>query len=113
MHMAITHIDMESFDKEVRDSRLPVLIDFYADWCGPCKMLAPAFEELSSEYEGRLKFAKLNTDHAQPLAMEFRVSGIPCLILTSKGDEIGRIVGYLPKPALKAKIDALLAVAKK
>lgn len=111
--MAITHIDLNSFDKEVRDSKLPVLVDFYADWCGPCKMLAPAFEELSSEYEGRLKFAKLNTDQAQPLAFEFSVSGIPCLILTSKGKEIGRIVGYVPKPALKAKIDALLASVKR
>src|SRR5512137_1839938 len=107
--MAITHIDLESFDKEVRDCKLPVLVDFYADWCGPCKMLAPAFEELSSEYEGKLKFAKLNTDTAQPLAMEFSVSGIPCLILMQNGNEIGRIVGYAPKPMLKAKIDALLA----
>lgn len=111
--MAITHIDINSFDKEVRDSKIPVLVDFYADWCGPCKMLAPTFEELSSEYEGKLKFAKLNTDHAQALAMEFSVSGIPCLILTNKGDEVGRIVGYMSKQMLKEKIDGLLTSVKK
>jgi thioredoxin len=111
--MAITHIDINSFDKEVRTSNLPVLVDFYADWCGPCKMLAPAFEELSSGYEGKLKFVKLDTDHAQALSIEFNVSGIPCLIMMSNGRELGRIVGYMPKPMLKAKIDALLAGIKK
>ncbi len=111
--MAITHVDLENFDKEVRDSKIPVLVDFYADWCGPCRMLAPAFEELSGEYEGKLKFAKLDTDKAQPLAMEFSVSGIPCLILTKDGNELGRIVGFMPKPSLKAKIDSLLESVKK
>jgi len=111
--MALIHIDADSFDKEVRNSKTPVIVDFYADWCGPCKMLAPAFEELSSEYGGKLKFAKLNSDHAQELAMEFSVSGIPCLILMSKGKEVGRIVGFVPKPMLKAKIDGLLAGVKK
>jgi len=111
--MAITHIDINSFDKEVRNSAQPVLVDFYADWCGPCKMLAPAFEELSSDYGNKLKFVKLDTDHAQALAMEFNVTGIPCLIMISKGKEVGRIVGYMPKPMLKAKIDALLTGMKK
>ena len=111
--MALIHIDADSFDKEVRNSKTPVIVDFYADWCGPCKMLAPAFEELSSEYEGKLKFAKLNSDNAPELAMEFNVSGIPCLILMSKGKEVGRVVGYVPKPVLKAKVDSILSSVKK
>jgi len=110
--MAIVHIEGTDFDKEVRTSKTPVIVDFYADWCGPCKMLSPIFEELSGEYAGKLKFAKLNTDNAQRLAMEYNVSGIPCLIVMSQGKEVGRIVGYVPKPMLKAKVDALLSQVK-
>lgn len=110
--MAIVHIEGKDFDKEVRTSKTPVIVDFYADWCGPCKMLSPVFEELSSEYAGKLKFVKLNTDMAQDIAMEFKVSGIPCLIVMNKGKEAGRIVGFVPKPMLKAKIDAILSQIK-
>ena len=110
--MAIVHIDGNGFDKEVRQSKMPVIVDFYADWCGPCKMLSPIFEELSGEYAGKLKFAKLNTDNAQDIAQEFNVSGIPCLIVMGKGKEIGRILGFVPKPVLKAKIDSILSQVK-
>jgi thioredoxin 1 len=110
--MAIIHIEGTDFDKEVRSSKLPVIVDFYADWCGPCKMLSPIFEELSADYAGKLKFAKLNTDTAQQIAQEYQVSGIPCLIVVNKGKEAGRIVGYLPKPILKAKIDSIISSLK-
>jgi thioredoxin 1 len=111
--MAIIHVNTINFEKEVRESKIPVLVDFYADWCGPCKMLAPAFEELSAEYAGSVTFAKLNTDAAREIAAEFNVSGIPCLIMLNKGRETGRIVGFLPKPSLKQKIDSLIPQPKK
>lgn len=88
----------------------PLLVDFWAPWCGPCRMLAPILEELSksSEYQGKLNFGKINTDEYQEVAGKNDIQGIPCLILFHKGGEVDRIVGYLPKPQLKAKIDELL-----
>jgi thioredoxin 1 len=109
--MAVIHVGKDSFDKEVRQSKVPVLTDFWADWCMPCKMMGPVFEELSNEYDGKIKFVKVNTDEEGPLATEYDISGIPCLVLMDKGKEIDRIVGFAPKPALKQKIDAVLKKA--
>ncbi len=105
-------IESDNFDKEVREAKLPVIVDFFADWCGPCQMMAPVFEELSQEYKGRLKFVKLNTDEAGEIAGEFEVSGIPCLIVLEKGKEVARMVGFMPKQLFKQKIDEALARVK-
>ena len=86
-----------------------IVVDFWAEWCGPCKMMGPVFEELSSEYEGKLKCAKLDTQAHPSPAQESAVQGIPCLIVFKNGEEVGRIVGFAPKPMLKQKIDAVLA----
>ena len=110
--MTLTHINSGNYQKEVKESKLPVIIDFYADWCGPCRMMAPLFEELSETYKGRLKFAKLNTDEENAIAGQYGISGIPCLVVVYQGKEAGRIVGYVPKAMLEQKIDAILAAKK-
>lgn len=106
--MALVHMTEKNFESEALKSNVPVIVDFWADWCPPCKMLAPVFEELSSEYSGKLKFAKLNTDEASGIAQKYGVMSIPTLILFKGGKEAGRIVGAMPKQELKKRIDSLL-----
>lgn len=103
--MTLIYLNGQNFKKEVLESKIPVIIDFYADWCGPCRMMAPVFEKLSGEYDGKVKFCKLNTDEEPELASLFDIQGIPSLIIVSKGKEVGRIVGFAPEPALKEKIN--------
>lgn len=97
-----------TFQSEVIQGRKNYLVDFWAAWCGPCKMLAPIFEEMEKEYKGKLHFAKLNIDTYESLARENEIMSIPCLIVFSKGKEVQRIVGLLPKAELKKQIDAVL-----
>lgn len=85
-----------------------VFVDFYADWCGPCKMVAPVLEELSMEYEGQINFVKVNVDREGELAGEYGVMSIPNLVLMKDGKVVKQAVGYQPKPAIKAMIDAVL-----
>ena len=110
--MAVIHLNQTNFEKEVLNSTEPVIIDFWASWCGPCKMMAPVFEELSEEYEGTLKFAKLSTEEHPEIAGQFGVTGIPTLALIKDGKEIDRIVGFGPKHVLKEKIDEILGGAR-
>ncbi|MFT4326557.1 MAG: thioredoxin [Candidatus Woesearchaeota archaeon] len=84
------------------------IVDFWAPWCGPCKMLGPIFEELSGEYEGKLNFVKVNVDENGDLAGQFGISGIPCMIIMKDGEEVDRIVGFNEKDQLKQKIDAII-----
>lgn len=104
----VTHITPENFENEVVKSDIPVLIDFWAPWCGPCKMMGPVFEELSSDYEGKVKFVKINTEDHPELASPFGIQGIPTLILSKDGKEANRLVGFLPKELLKQKIDSMI-----
>lgn len=104
----LVHLNQENFDKEVKDSDVPVLVDFWAEWCGPCRMLGPVFEELSGEYEGKLKFAKLNTEEQPEIAGSFSIMGIPSMVIMKDGKEVDRLVGFMPKEVLKQKIDSAL-----
>jgi len=98
-------ISDSEFQNQVLDSDVPVLVDFWAPWCGPCKMVAPILEELAESYDGRLKFAKVNTDVHQQHAVEFGVQGIPTMIIFRDGREVDRVVGMLPKAALESRLE--------
>lgn len=95
-------ITSSNYETEVTNSEVPVLIDFWAEWCMPCKMVAPVLEELSEEYDGKLKIGKLDVDSEGELAMKFSVQSIPTLILFKNGQEVARKVGAVPKPAIEA-----------
>ncbi|HLC81272.1 MAG TPA: thioredoxin [Candidatus Nanoarchaeia archaeon] len=103
----ITELTAKNF-KETINGNLPVIIDFWASWCGPCRLLAPIFAEASQDYVGRLNFAKLSTEQFPELAEQNEVQGIPCLILFNNGLEIGRLIGFKQKVQLKQEIDELL-----
>ncbi len=94
-----------SFDAEVRQSDIPVVVDFWAEWCGPCKQIGPALEELSSEYEGRIKIAKVNVDENPNTAASLGIRGIPALFLFKDGQVVSNKVGAAPKSALQSWID--------
>jgi thioredoxin 1 len=93
-----------SFQTEVTDAALPVLVDFWAPWCGPCKMVAPVLEELSQEYAGKIKIVKLNVDQNQQVAARFGISSIPTLIVFKNGKEAAKMIGFQSKDALKKMI---------
>jgi thioredoxin 1 len=98
-----------SFQTEVNASALPVLVDFWAPWCGPCKMVAPVLEELAQEYTGKIKIVKLNVDQNQQVAAQFGISSIPTLIMFKNGKETGKMIGFQSKDALKKMIAGSLS----
>ncbi|HEY3346446.1 MAG TPA: thioredoxin [Nitrospirota bacterium] len=97
------------WDKEVLQDAGVVLVDFWAVWCGPCQMVGPIVEELASEYDGKLKVCKLNTDENPDIASKYRIMGIPTLMFFKNGTVVDQVVGAVPKAQLKSKIDSLLA----
>ncbi len=98
-----------TFEEEVINSDKPVLVDFWAAWCGPCRMVAPIVEDLADEFAGRLKVAKLNVDDNRATAARYGIMSIPTLLLFQGGEVKNRLVGYRPKPELAKAIEALLA----
>jgi thioredoxin 1 len=91
------------------DSDLPVMVDFWAEWCGPCKMIAPLVEELAGEYEGKVKFTKLDVDSNPQTPMQFGIRGIPTLLIFNDGKPVGQVVGAVPKNMLKKRVDEAIA----
>ena len=104
----ISHITDDSFEDDVINSTGPVLVDFWAEWCGPCKMIAPVLEDLADEYEGKLKICKMDVDQHKAIAEKYNVKGIPTLILFNNGDAAGKKVGALSKAQLSAFIDSTI-----
>ena len=108
MAAGITTVTDTNFDEEIKSSDQPVLVDFWAEWCGPCKMIAPTLEEISKDYAGKLKIMKLNVDDAPDTARRFEVMSIPTLILFKDGEPSLRIIGAKGKGQLVQEIDPFL-----
>ena len=97
-----------NFEKDAVHSQVPVVIDFYADWCGPCKMMSPVIEELAGDYDGKVKIDKLNTDENRSIATKYNIMSIPTILLMKDGQIVDTVVGAIPKTTLQGKIDKML-----
>ncbi len=106
--MATVAVTDATFDAEVKQADVPVVVDFWAEWCGPCKQIGPALEELSEEYEGKVKIVKVNVDSDMNAAAGLNVRGIPALFLFKDGEVVSNKTGAAPKAALKSWIDSAL-----
>ena len=98
-----------NFDSEVKQSDQPVLVDFGAEWCGPCRALAPIVQELAQEFNGRLKVGTVDIDHSRGVASQFGIMSVPTIIFFKGGEVVDKVVGLRPKAELKAKIESLIA----
>jgi thioredoxin 1 len=101
----IVTVGTDNFQDEVLGSETPVLVDFWAEWCGPCRMVAPTLDQIAGEREGRVRIAKLNVDHNQALAVQYQVSSIPTFILFKGGQVADRLMGAMPKAAFEQFLD--------
>ena len=107
--MSVLQINEKNFENEVLKSKVPVLVDFWAEWCGPCRAIAPIVEEIAKDLNGKLKVAKINVDDNQELAAKFHIMSIPTLLIFKNGEPVDHITGAMPKDELLAKINPNLA----
>lgn len=103
----IVSFNQENFKKQILEADRPVLVDFYAEWCPPCRVLSPILEEIMEKYQDKIKIAKLNIDEGRALALEYNIMSVPTLIIFRNGKEIKRIVGLLAKEELEKVLDSL------
>lgn len=106
--MSLHHFDEKNFKEEVFESKLPVLVDFWAEWCMPCKMLTPVLEDIAKDYSGKIKIGKVNIDHNHKLAREFGIMSIPTLMIFKDGKIYDQVAGLMNKTQLKKKLDDIL-----
>lgn len=104
--MPVVHLTNDNFENEVVKSKLPVLVDFWAEWCGPCRAIAPVIDEISNEMGSKLKVAKVNVDEAQELAAQFNIMSIPTLLVFKDGKPVEQIIGAMSKDQLVQRINA-------
>ena len=108
MAASIAHVTSQTWQSEVTASATPVLVDFWAEWCGPCKAIAPVLEEIAGELSGKIKIVKVNVDESPDLAQQFGIRSIPTLLVFKGGTIAAQMVGAMPKAALKAKLESAL-----
>ena len=111
MSKELLHVTDATFQKEVLESDLPVLVDFWAPWCQPCLMVAPVIKELAADFDGRMVVAKLNTDESSEIAVKYGIMSIPTMIIFKNGQESERMIGARPKQALAEKLEGFLGSA--
>jgi len=104
----LLEIKDSNFETEVLKSDIPVLVDIWAPWCGPCRIVGPIIEELANEYAGKMKVGKLNVDDNSETAMKYQIQSIPTILIFKDGKEVQRLIGARPKPAFKKEIDAVI-----
>ncbi len=107
--MSLIELNEENFHEEINNLETPILVDFWAPWCGPCQQLTPILRSLSDQFGKKLVFSELNVQDNQKIAQEFGIRGIPCLVVFSKGKEVERIVGFSDEATLRSKLDIILS----
>ncbi len=105
----IDEITSSAFKGEVLESDIPVVVDFWAPWCGPCRMVTPVLEDVSQKMNGKIKFVKLNTDENQKIAMDYQIMAIPSLLIFKDGQEVDRIIGFVPQEQLEADLQKIIS----
>lgn len=105
----IDEITSSVFKGEVLESDIPVVVDFWAPWCGPCRMVTPVLEDVSQKMNGKIKFVKLNTDENQKIAMDYQIMAIPSLLIFKDGQEVDRIIGFVPQEQLEADLQKIIS----